>query len=268
MPATLTFSEYGEAIGTAGTVIRAQAGSASPESPVPTCPGWTLRDLIAHVGGVYAWASAIVSGADLEAAGRAAAAVQAAGMAVEALPDWFDDQLVLVLNTIASSPADREYFFFLKDAPDKRLAWARRQAHETSIHAVDAMSAKLGQVPAVAQTWLRPAFASDGIDELVMGFLPRSSSQLRSTEPLTLRIDCTDTGAAWTITVGPDAPVSIAHGADALDVAGARPDAILSGPAVAVYLAVWNRSSEVRWSGPYADRAADLWASGSAIAWG
>lgn len=261
MPAALTFADYGEAIGTAGTVIRAQAGSTSPDAPVPTCPGWTLRDLVAHQGSVYAWARAILGGAGLDDAGRAAAATQAKGLSVAALPDWFDDQLVLVLNAIARAPADGDYFFFLKDAPDKRLAWARRQAHETSVHAVDAMSAKLGRVPTIGQTWLRPAFARDGIDELVMGFLPRASSRLRSAEPLTLRIACTDTDAAWTITVSADAPVVSA------DDAGA-PDAILSGPAAALYLAAWNRSTEARWSGAQADLAATLWATGSAISWG
>ena len=55
--------------------------AAGPDAPVPTCPGWTVRDLLAHQGMVHRWATAVVRGDDparvddaaVEAEGRAAA---------------------------------------------------------------------------------------------------------------------------------------------------------------------------------------------------
>ncbi|MGH8966679.1 MAG: maleylpyruvate isomerase N-terminal domain-containing protein, partial [Actinomycetes bacterium] len=34
--------------------------TADPDAPVPTCPGWTLRQLLAHVGRGHRWAATIV----------------------------------------------------------------------------------------------------------------------------------------------------------------------------------------------------------------
>ena len=53
--------------------------AAGPDASVPTCPGWTVRDLLAHQGMVHRWATAVVradpAGIDdvaVEAEGRAA----------------------------------------------------------------------------------------------------------------------------------------------------------------------------------------------------
>ena len=63
---------------------------------------------------------------------------------------------------------------FLADAPSPRCFWARRQCHETTIHAVDALSASLGRYPVAADaSWIGTELALDGIDELLTGFLPR-----------------------------------------------------------------------------------------------
>ena len=36
------------------------ASAGSPSDPVPTCPGWDLRDLLLHIGGVHRWATSYV----------------------------------------------------------------------------------------------------------------------------------------------------------------------------------------------------------------
>ena len=60
---------------------------------------------------------------------------------------------------------------FLRDSPAPREFWARRQAHETTIHRADAVAAGLGRRPRSAELDLDPAFAVDGLDELLTGFL-------------------------------------------------------------------------------------------------
>ncbi len=255
MPSLLTRAQYGEALGTAGTVVRAQAGTTSLSTPVPTCPGWTMRDLVVHLGVVYRWASAIVEGQSLEAAAAVRDAAEQEGRSAPDLIDWLDDALVIVLNTLATAPEDLDVFFFLKNTPDKRLGWTRRQAHEAAIHAVDAMAAKLGTVPTRAQLWLKPDFAADGIDELIMGFAPRSKQALRAETPFTLEVRCTDHPSAWSIDIGPgpavssmiagspDRSASAMSAGDPANPAKPAPDAVISGRAVDLYLALWNRGS-------------------------
>jgi uncharacterized protein (TIGR03083 family) len=34
--------------------------SAAPETPIPTCPGWTMRQLMRHVGRAHRWAAEII----------------------------------------------------------------------------------------------------------------------------------------------------------------------------------------------------------------
>ena len=53
------------------------------DAPVAHCPGWTLRDLADHLGGVHQWAAhAVVAGTpDLEP--------EPAGRSPAALADWY-----------------------------------------------------------------------------------------------------------------------------------------------------------------------------------
>lgn len=290
MPAHLTFDEYGEALGAAATVMRAQVGTADPAAPVPTCPGWSLRDLVVHQGVVYAWAGSLIRGEDMAAANAAAGEAERDGQSALDLPGWFDDRAVDILNILSACPPDGPAFFFLRDAPDKRLAWCRRQAHETAIHAVDAMAAKWGGVPPLDRLWLRPRVAADGIDELLCGFLPRRSSAVRADEPLTVRVTCTDAPASWLLRLSPEVPEveALAVGAPAVEVrataapelateaeaddgsAAAPPPALdadveVTGPAVALYLALWNRGELAQVAGARAEEFIALWRERSRI---
>ena len=77
--------------------------------------------------------------------------------------------------------------------------WARRQAHETAIHRVDAQLAAGIPVTACA-----PAFAADGIDELLVLFVPRRGAKLRADPPATLAVGCTDVDASWLLRLDAD----------------------------------------------------------------
>ena len=50
--------------GSAGTLAEI-AATADPATQVPTCPDWTLRQLITHVGRAHRWAATIGLDADL-----------------------------------------------------------------------------------------------------------------------------------------------------------------------------------------------------------
>src|SRR5213075_216909 len=86
--------------------------------------------------------------------------------------------------------------------------WARRQCHETTIHAVDALAASLGRRPRADDTWIGRDLALDGVDELLTGFVPRPRSRLRSPDLLTLSIEADDADACWVVTVHERPPVT------------------------------------------------------------
>lgn len=229
----MDYADYGAGLGHAGTVLRANAMSAGLDAPVPTCPGWTVRDLVVHQGVVHRWATDVLEGRGI-GDGKAH---EAAGYAAVDLLDWFDDGWAGLLHVLGSAPEDLDVPFFLRAGDSPRVGWARRQCHETAIHAVDAMAARLGRTPAAAETWLKPDHAVDGIDELVRGFVPRKRiGKLRSPEPMTVVVAATDTDAAWTLHVSGEPTTTEIGAADS-------PDVSVSGPAVALYLALWNRGA-------------------------
>ena len=269
MPASLSFAAYGEGIGNASAVVRANAVSAGLTAPVPSCPGWTVLDLVLHLGTAHRWASAIIEGVPqdrwpTEKSGRAE------GLASGDVLEWFDDGMAHLLHVLASAPADLKAFFFLKDAGRPREAWARRQTHETTIHGVDAMAARLGRVPAASQTWVTAALAADGVDELLTGFVPRKSGKLRTAPgepPLTVLVRATDIDRAWTLRVSAD-PVITTTGTRAQEEAHGIPDVVWEGTAAALYLGLWNRGDEITEIGETGERSfLDRWRTDQRVQW-
>ena len=238
------------------------AADAGLDAPVPTCPGWTVADLVGHQGSVHRWATAIVAGAlpstDLDPDAEAALAPpEDQG----ALLGWLADGAAALGKALRAAPEDLSAAVFLHDAPPPRVFWARRQAHETTIHHVDALAASRGRFPIVAETHIGPELAADGLDELLVGFVNRRSSRLRSAEPLTILVAPTDVDDCWTIAVSDDHPVTT-PGADP-----ERPaDVVLSGTAAALYLGLWNRGDEVAQTGPV--DALGLWRDKVRVTWG
>lgn len=229
------FTEMGEALGDAASVLRTNAASAGLDAPVPTCPGWRVRDLVAHTGMVYRWA-----GAYLTRSGRVVdtEAIAQAHTSPDLLT-WFDEGLVMVLNAFATMPADAPLKFFLPDAPPPRDAWLRRMVHETNIHGMDAMSARLGREPRSTELWLRSWLAADGVDEVLAGYAARPADQPVLDENQRVVFTATDVDRAWLLTGIPGAVTTER-------VSGSRDaDIEVTGTAAQLYAAVWNRGSEV-----------------------
>lgn len=238
MPNTLAFAELGEGIGDATAVLRNNATSAGLDVPIPTCPGWTMRDLVTHQGLVHRWAGAFVR----RERPRADAEVEAEAAAASDLLEWLDDGMVDLLNALATAPEDLDVKFFLPDAPPARQAWTRRQCHETTIHAVDAMAARLGRAPRADELWFAPALARDGIDELLLGFAPRRRYDVRYSRKARVTVVTDDDLGAWTLELTPD-------GLTARVGAEADADTRVTGSARAVYTGLWNRGDEFETAG-------------------
>ncbi|AYY14941.1 maleylpyruvate isomerase family mycothiol-dependent enzyme [Actinobacteria bacterium YIM 96077] len=255
MPTQLDLGQHITALAESGALLRSVAGEIALDAPVPTCPSWRVADLVTHQGMVHRWAAANLRGED----DHQPASSQEAAAAASDLLAWYDDGLDDLLTTLRETPDDANAMVFLKDAPAPKQFWARRQAHETTMHGVDAISAALGRSPQTVDVTIPAELASDGIDELLCGFVPRRKGKLRSSEPFTVVVRTSDTGHAWTLHVS-DAPVVTTVGAST------AADATLSGTAVQLYLGLWNRGDEIVADGRL--DVLDQWRSHVQVRWG
>lgn len=201
------------------------------DEPVPTCPGWVVRDLVHHLGGVHRWATAFV------ATGRTTPIDEASDLETYVggwppdgdLSDWFREGHAALAGALESAPEDLACWSFLP-APSPRAFWARRQAHETAIHRVDAESAA-GTVPAFPA-----AFAADGVEELLFGFGGRRGAGMRTPVERTLQLRATDVDAQWHVRLTPG---------ERGDVVTTREDGdaecAVTATASDLYLLLWNR---------------------------
>ncbi|AXE84009.1 maleylpyruvate isomerase family mycothiol-dependent enzyme [Streptomyces sp. Go-475] len=239
-------SEFLDTLETEGRLLAEAAEEAGTDAKVPTCPGWQVRDLLRHTGAVHRWAASYVT----ERYTERRPLDDAPDLEGAELVAWYRDSHRRLVGTLAAAAPDVECWFFLP-APSPLAFWTRRQAHETAVHRVDAESARGAGITA-----LSPDFATDGIDELLRGFHARDRSRVRTPEPRVLRVRTDDTGAAWTVRLSSEPPVT---------TPGAAGDAEceLSGPAEQLYLALWNRAPLPSVTG---DRAlAELWRETSGI---
>ncbi|MCW2842353.1 MAG: hypothetical protein JWN22_269 [Nocardioides sp.] len=183
---------------------------------------------------VHRWSAATLSGTEVDPD-----ALEALGHGAPDPLEWLRDGAIEVAQAVTAAADDAPALVFLNDAPPARRFWARRQCHETTIHAVDALAAALGRYPRAEDTWLEPALAVDGIDELLGGFLTRPRSRLRTEEDTTLVVAPDDAEDWWEVRLGPRPPVTTRRTG-----VPAEGDVELTGPAVGLYLALWNRSGE------------------------
>ena len=253
MPTLLTTTRHLDGLSEATRAFVAYAGRAGLEAPVPTRPDWTVLDLVAHLGMVHRWAAELVRG---ERPGDdALAAYEAQGRTAHDPLAWLADGAAALEQAISAAPEDLETVVFLNDAPPGRGFWARRECHETSMHAIDALAASLGRAPRPDEVWIDPELAGDGIDELLGGFLTRPRSQLRCDEDALLVVRPLDLPDWWEVAMGPRPATTTRH--TGADVPDHEPDWELTASAVELYLRLWNRLdlpdewrrlTAVRWS--------------------
>ena len=204
--------------------------------PVPACPDWSLRDLLRHIGYVHRWATRYVTDGQRERVPRLdETAVLAQDIPDAALLDWFRAGHAALVSALAAADPELACWSFLP-APSPLAFWARRQAHETTIHRVDVQLAAAAVQPGRPVTPVPAALATDGLDELLMGFARRGARHgPRSDPPRALFIDAGT--ARWVVRMGPER-AEVDRGWDGPAGPG---DCTVTGPAPELYLLLWNR---------------------------
>jgi uncharacterized protein (TIGR03083 family) len=139
--------------------LRDAAAAVELTTPVPSCPGWTVSDLVFHVATVYLHKVTVMR------TGEWPRDWPPPGLTAEpplALLGRTYGLLRAEFNARASSSPTPTWY-----DPDQTVAfWIRRMAQETVIHRIDAeLAAGLPITPVPA------ALAVDGIDEVLKRFL-------------------------------------------------------------------------------------------------
>ncbi len=236
-------------------VAAAQRGGL--EAAVPSCPGWDVRTLVRHLSEIHLWAAAHVARRatsmwvdELDDLARSWPDLAVFWPEDDALHDFYLATNQNLVRELRDAPPDVAAMTFLP-ASSPLAMWARRQAHELTIHRVDAEQAA-GEASAIDA-----ALASDGIDELVMAFAPRASS-LPLDIARTMAVHTTDTGHDWRVVMGPDGISTTRRSGPA--------DVTLRGPAAELYLTLWNRGrGDIAVAGD--EDVLDTWRTSHRVRW-
>ncbi|MGQ0802466.1 MAG: maleylpyruvate isomerase family mycothiol-dependent enzyme [Actinomycetota bacterium] len=189
---------------------------------VPTCPDWSLADLVEHTGIVHRWAAEMVRQLSPERLDRERMDVPVPE--VSARPDWLADGATDVVAAFRGADPNASMWAW---GADKHVRfWPRRMLHETTVHRADAELA-LGRDPVIAAD-----VAVEGIDELLenLPHAARFRPQVRELrgDGESLHFHCTDADGEWTIRLAPDGfSYERDHAKGTVAVRGAAADLLL-----------------------------------------
>jgi uncharacterized protein (TIGR03083 family) len=219
---------------------RTLASGADLDVRVPWVPEWRARDLVAHLGTVHRWATAIVRAGTTDPPPREAQQEPPD----DGLLDWYGAGLTELVRTLRTTLPSTPAWHMSPAAEKVAASWARRQAHELAVHRMD-----LEAAAGVPLTPVPVELAEDGVDELLGIVVPRWAH----TEPLSqahgsVTVSATDTGRIWSVRVD-RGRVTVSPEIDGPE------DARLSGPATQLLLRLWGRPADVAVEGDAAAEA-------------
>lgn len=198
----------------------AEVAAEGMDRPVPSCPGWSVADLVWHTGEVHDFWQRSASGELKEFADHTPPERPPA----EQLLAWYRDGLDRLVELLGGI-----------DPSTPALTWShqrdvgfiqRRMAQETAVHRWDAELAAGDPRP------IEPALAVDGVDEFLEHMLPGRPANLEG-PPQVVHLHATDADGEWVVRVG--------DGALHVDRAHAKGDAAARGTASDLLLLLWGR---------------------------
>lgn len=201
MEETLEFPVLLQLIDDRSTAFRAAVAAApSLDVQVPTCPEWTLFDLIQHLGGGDRFWAAIVGAGPADAPPAEAIAERAATAAPrerEALLVWLAESTRLLLSALREAGPDRGCWTWWETSQSPRSSGgvARHRVQETAVHTYDA------QLSLGAPQPLPVEVALDGVEEFL--FTCNATTSAWPHKPTAFDYHATE-GRSWRLTVDGD----------------------------------------------------------------
>ncbi|WP_327316080.1 maleylpyruvate isomerase family mycothiol-dependent enzyme [Streptomyces sp. NBC_01235] len=197
MTTTLEFAALLRLIDERSTAFRAAVASApSLDAQVPTCPEWTLFDLVQHLGeGRRSWAATVAAGP--AAAKSASEGAPAAPREREALLAWLTASTQQLLDALREAGPDRGCWTWwgTSESPQTSGAVARHQLQEIAVHTYDA------QITVGAPQPLPDEVALDGVDEFLSTCCATTSAWPH--KPAVVDFHATE-GRSWRLSVSAD----------------------------------------------------------------
>ncbi|GAB3968392.1 maleylpyruvate isomerase family mycothiol-dependent enzyme [Plantactinospora veratri] len=214
-----------------GPTFGATIAEAPLDIRVPSCPEWTMTDLVHHLGSVYARARGIVSRGSTE---RADPLTVPDGLPTgPAAVQWWRqefDQLMAVLDRVDPEAPAWNY----APQPKKAGFWHRRMAQETAVHRWDAQMAVAAGEPIEAK------LAADGVGEVLDTHLPAGRRATEQPFHGVVHLIATDAGQEWYLRLR-GAGVALLDTDTILDSDDHHARAQISGTASDLLLALWGR---------------------------
>ncbi|MFJ1969251.1 maleylpyruvate isomerase N-terminal domain-containing protein [Streptomyces sp. NPDC087903] len=196
MTATLEFAVLLRLIDEGSTAFRAAAASApSLDVQVPTCPGWTLLNLVQYLReGHRSWAATVAAG---PAAAKSAPEAPALPRERQAQLAWLAESTEQLLSALRGSGPDRGCWTWwdTSQSPQTTGAVARHQLQEIAMHTCDA------QITVGAPQPLPDEVALDGFEE----FLSTCCATTSAWPHKPAAVDCHATeGRSWRLSLSAD----------------------------------------------------------------
>ncbi|MFD4660662.1 maleylpyruvate isomerase family mycothiol-dependent enzyme [Kitasatospora sp. NPDC058444] len=251
----MTPNEHVDAVAAETDRFTTAVRSADPATPVPTCPDWTLADLVRHTGSVQRWFTVLLR-RRIQAPPTSRDVDLMLPERAEDYPAWLTESGAEAAATFATTDLDAPMWAW--GADQHARFWVRRMLFETLVHRVDAELA-LGLKPEID-----PDLAADGVAEFLTNlpnatlFAPHTA-KLRAADR-TLRFTRTDGDGDWLIRLRPD-------GFDLAPDDTAAADATVSATAADLLLLLYGRTDR---TAPEISTAGDealleLWFANSAF---
>jgi uncharacterized protein (TIGR03083 family) len=171
-----------------GTAFREAAAGADLATQVPTCPEWTLGELVHHLGEVYIRVTRYAtSGSTVRPEGRPRAEIPAGVAPLR----WWDEQFAEAKRALAAVAPDAPAWNWAPQAK-QAVFWHRRVALETVVHRWDA------QVTSGLTEPIEAKLAADGVTEVIDSWL-QGGRRLGRTDGVRgiVALHATDLDQAW-----------------------------------------------------------------------
>jgi uncharacterized protein (TIGR03083 family) len=176
-----------------GELIR----DADLSTPVPSCPGWTLRQLFQHVGRGDRWAAQMISDRATDFLDPRQVRDGKPPGDLNGAIEWLHGSARSVLDAVGEAGPDTPVWTFIGPRPS--AWWIRRRLHEATVHRADAALAL------DVDYQLDASLAADGISEWLDLIVLASviSDTVPLAEGLVLHLHATDEGLGaegeWTV---------------------------------------------------------------------